>query len=75
MNHDSELDARKYGCFMLTLRTKQALDAIASGQVLRITATDPGTLNKFKAFTDQTGHELVASSEVGGEYVIFIRKH
>jgi tRNA 2-thiouridine synthesizing protein A len=74
MHYDNELDARKLSCFMLTLRTKQSLDAINAGQVLKIATGDPGAVNEFHAFTRQTGHELLASSEAGGVYTFFIRK-
>ena len=74
MNFDTELDARKLTCFMLTLRAKKMLDGIGPGRVLKITTRDPGSVNEFKAFTDQTGNELAASSEANGEYMFFIRK-
>jgi tRNA 2-thiouridine synthesizing protein A len=73
--HDRELDARNLLCFMLTLRTKQALDTLKPGQVLRILTTDPGALNEFRAFTTQTGNELVASGEEYGTHAFLIRKH
>lgn len=75
MHFDRELDARKLTCFMLTLRAKKLLDETGAGGVLKIVTHDPGSVNEFKAFTQQTGDELVASSEAGGEYTIFIRKH
>lgn len=74
MHFDRELDARKLTCFMLTLRTKKLLDEISAGGVLKIATHDPGSVNEFKAFTQQTGDELVASSEANGEYVFYIRK-
>jgi tRNA 2-thiouridine synthesizing protein A len=74
MYFDSELDARKLTCFMLTLRAKKMLDGIGSGRVLKITTRDPGSVNEFRAFTDQTGNDLVASSEADGEYTFFIKK-
>lgn len=74
MRFDRELDARKLGCFMLTLRTKQALDALETGQVLRITTNDPGSVHEFQAFASQTGHELLSVDEVNGERVFLLRK-
>jgi tRNA 2-thiouridine synthesizing protein A len=74
MHYDHEFDARRLSCFMLTLRTKQSLDAINAGQVLKITTADPGALNEFHAFTRQTGHALLAAAEAGGVFTVFIRK-
>ena len=75
MQFDQDLDARKLGCFMLTLRTKQALDKLQAGQILRITTNDPGSVHEFQAFASQTGHELVSVDEVNGERVFLMRKH
>ena len=74
MNFDTELDARKLTCFMLTLRTKKLLDEVGPGGGLKITTHDPGSVNEFTAYTKQTGDELIASSEANGEYVFYIRK-
>jgi tRNA 2-thiouridine synthesizing protein A len=75
MQFDHDLDARKLGCFMLTLRTKQALDKLRAGQVLRITTQDPGSVHEFEAFASQTGHELVSTTETNGDHVFLLRKH
>jgi len=45
------------------------------GQVLRVRATDPGSVKDFDAFCMQTGNELVSSEQTGGEYVFQIRKN
>jgi tRNA 2-thiouridine synthesizing protein A len=42
--------------------------------VLKIIATDPGSVKDFAAFAKQTGNELLTSSEAGGEYTFFIKK-
>ncbi len=75
MQYDTELDARGLSCPLPILRAKKALATLDAGKVLKITATDPGSLKDFQAFARQTGNELLASSEAGGEYVFIIRKH
>ena len=72
--HDKELDARGLNCPLPILRAKKALGELASGQVLRIVATDPGSVKDFEAFTKQTGNELLSSSDSGKEYSFLIRK-
>ncbi len=74
MNFDNELDARGLNCPLPILRTKKALAEIAAGQVLKITATDPGAVKDMAAFAKQTGNELLSSAEAGGEYVFFMKK-
>ena len=74
MNFDKELDARGLNCPLPILRTKKMLNEIGTGQVLKVTVTDPGALKDMQAFAKQTGNDLLASNEAGGEYVFFLRK-
>ncbi|MBI5612957.1 MAG: sulfurtransferase TusA family protein [Gammaproteobacteria bacterium] len=74
MHYDSEIDARGLNCPLPILRAKKSLSALAAGKVLRILATDPGAILDFQAFANQTGNELLSSSEAGGEFVFFMRK-
>ena len=73
-NHDKELDARGMNCPLPILRAKKALGELASGQVLRIVATDPGSSKDFEAFSKQTGNELLSSTAGEKEFVFYIRK-
>ncbi|MEO1767320.1 sulfurtransferase TusA family protein [Thiobacter aerophilum] len=74
MNFDKELDARGLNCPLPILRTKKALAEMSSGQVLKVIATDPGSVKDMQAFAKQTGNELVSSAESGGEFVFFMKK-
>ena len=74
MNFDKELDARGLVCPLPILRTKKNLVDMASGQVLKIIATDPGAVIDFQVFADQTGHALLSMSESGEEIVFFLQK-
>jgi tRNA 2-thiouridine synthesizing protein A len=71
---DRELDVRGLNCPLPILRAKKTLGEIESGQVLKVMATDPGSVKDFAAFCKQTGHTLVASSEVGREFHFLLRK-
>jgi len=73
MNFDKDLDAR-LNCPLPILRAKKTLNELTTGQVLKILATDPGSVKDFSAFAKQTGNELLTSSEAGGEYTFFIKK-
>lgn len=74
MQFDKDLDARGLNCPLPILRTKKALSDMTSGQVLRIVATDPGSVRDFAAFSRQTGHELIESSEANREFTFFLKK-
>lgn len=74
MNFDKDLDARGLNCPLPILRAKKALADMTSGQVLRIVATDPGSVKDFQAFAKQTGNELLSQAEANKEYTFFMKK-
>ena len=74
MQFDRELDARGLNCPLPILRAKKALTDMASGQVLRILATDPGSVKDFQAFCKQTGNPLLSSETVDKEFIFFMKK-
>ncbi len=71
---DEELDATGLNCPLPILRAKKALASLASGQILKIIATDPGSVKDFDAFAKQTGNELIESTEDSGKYFFMIKK-
>ena len=73
-NFDQELDARGLNCPLPILRAKNTLNAMTGGQILKIMATDPGSVKDFEAFAKQTGNELLDSSEVEGEFHFTLKK-
>ena len=74
MNADKELDTRGLNCTLPILKAKKALAEMASGEVLKVMATDPGSVRDFQAFARQTGNDLVQQDTVGQEYVHFLRR-
>ena len=73
-NFDQELDARGLNCPLPILRAKKTLNAMTGGQILKIMATDPGSVKDFEAFAKQTGNELLDSSEKEGEFHFTLKK-
>jgi tRNA 2-thiouridine synthesizing protein A len=71
---DRELDVRGLNCPLPILRAKKTLGELASGQHLKVLATDPGSVKDFAAFCKQTGHILVLSQPVGKEFHFILRK-
>lgn len=74
MNYDTEIDLSGLNCPLPILRTKKALAAMESGKVLKVIATDPGSVKDFAVFSRQTGHALLQSWEEGGKYCFLLRK-
>jgi len=74
MNFDKEVDARGLNCPLPILRAKKMLAEMQSGQVVRVLATDPGSVKDFQAFCKQTGHELLSMEQSDSETVFHIKK-
>ena len=74
MQAQKELDTRGLNCPLPILKAKKALAGMASGEVLKIVATDPGSVRDFQAFSKQTGNQLLLSDENAGEYLFMLRK-
>lgn len=74
MQFDRELDVKGLNCPLPILRTKKALSEMESGQVLRVLATDPGSVKDFAAFARQTGNDLLEQSEDNRVFEYFIKR-
>lgn len=74
MDFDQELDARGLNCPLPILRAKKALNDLSSGQILYVVATDPGSVEDFRAFAEQTGNDLLESSESNDEFHFLLKK-
>ncbi len=74
MNFTRELDARGLKCPLPILRAKKLLNEMKSGDVLRIFTTDPGSHKDFQAFSRQTGHELLSSTQNDKEFEFALKR-
>lgn len=74
MQEDQVLDCTGMACPMPILKTKKAIDGLKVGQVLKMVATDPGSVPDVDAWSKKTGHELLSKEENAGTYVFFIKK-
>ena len=73
MNFDKELDTRGLNCPLPILKAKKALAELQAGELLKVVATDPGSVRDFQAFARQTGHALVEQTSGGGEFIHVLR--
>ena len=74
MDYQKELDARGLNCPLPILKAKKALAEMETGEVLKIVATDSGSVRDFQAFAKQTGNELVEQQTAGTEYIHVLRR-
>ena len=74
MHIHKEVDTRGLNCPLPILKAKKALADMASGQLLKVVATDNGSLRDFQAFAKQTGNELVDQQAVGEEFIHILRR-
>ena len=71
---DNEIDTRGLNCPLPILRAKTALSDMTTGQVLKIVATDPGSMRDFQAFCKQTGNELLVQQTAHKEFIHFLKR-
>lgn len=74
MQIDAEVDARGLNCPLPILKAKKALSDLASGQILKVVATDPGSVRDFQAFAKQTGNELLDQQTADKEFIHMLRR-
>ena len=74
MNVNKELDTRGLNCPLPILKAKKALADMASGELLRVVSTDPGSTRDFQAFARQTGNELVEQTSAGADFMHVLRR-
>ncbi|MES2819684.1 MAG: sulfurtransferase TusA family protein [Pseudomonadota bacterium] len=71
---DAELDASGLNCPLPLLKAKLELNRLASGAILKITATDAGSQRDFRSFASLAGHSLLREEAAEGVYRYWLRK-
>jgi tRNA 2-thiouridine synthesizing protein A len=71
---DVVLDTKGMNCPMPVLKTKKAIDALPSGQILEVISTDAGSKSDIPALLKRLGHELLETRENGGVIEFYIKK-
>lgn len=71
---DAELDVQGLNCPMPLLKAKQALNRLSAGELLRVRATDPGSVRDFEVFSQQSGNELLDAQTLDSTFVYLLRK-
>ncbi len=71
---DKVLDAKGLSCPIPILKTKKAMDGLATGQVLKVEATDPGSQKDMPAWASRAGAEILKMERTADTFTFFIRK-
>lgn len=71
---ETVLDTKGLTCPMPLLKAKQALNRLPPEALLRVYATDPGSVRDFATFARQSGHELLESTSTDGVFVYLLKK-
>ena len=74
MQIQKEIDTRGLNCPLPILKAKKALAEMESGQLLKVVATDPGSMRDFQAFARQTGNELVEQTTAADEFIHVLKR-
>jgi TusA-related sulfurtransferase len=74
MKIDKEIDTRGLNCPLPILKAKKALTDMHTGELLKVIATDAGSVRDFQAFAKQTGNELVEQQNAGQEFIHILRR-
>jgi len=71
---DNEINCEGLNCPLPILKTKKAIDGMSSGQILKMTSTDPGSSSDMDSWSKRTGNNLISYSEENGVHTFVIKK-
>ena len=71
---ETVLDATGLKCPLPVLRARKALRDVPPGGLLRVLATDPGSVADFRAWCDASANELADWRGDAGVYEFLIRR-
>jgi CoA-disulfide reductase len=73
-SYDKALDACGLCCPGPLMQVKASLDELEEGQILKVSASDPGFYEDIKAWCKRTNNELLDLSKKEGYIIAFIKK-
>ena len=69
-----EVDASGLNCPLPLLRLKKALIVMASGEVVKVIATDPAAHLDFGVYANQSGHQIIELIKHDNKQIFYIKK-
>jgi TusA-related sulfurtransferase len=74
ITEDQVVDARDLMCPMPVMAATKAMRRLQPGQILKVLATDRGSLSDMPAWAEANGDEMLDYGEDNGVFVFYIRK-
>lgn len=71
---DRELDCKGLNCPLPIIKVSKEVKAMEVGQVLKMVATDPGSIPDMEAWAKQTGNELLDAQQDGKLFTFYVRR-
>jgi tRNA 2-thiouridine synthesizing protein A len=71
---DKKIDCLGLFCPMPIVKTREALQAMAPGQILEVASDDPGSEADMKSWSARSGNDLVEMERNGAVFRFFVRK-
>ena len=71
---DLEVDACGLNCPLPLLRLKKALIDMASGEIVRVAATDPAAHLDFGVYSEQIGNQILEFVKEADKQIFYIKK-
>ncbi len=68
------LDCRGDACPLPLLKTKKAMAELASGEILEVVGTDPGSKNDLPSWASRTGNAYLGVEEEGEVFHFYLQK-
>lgn len=68
-----QLDARNILCPLPVIRAQDRVKQLKSGDILKITCTDPGALNDIPAWCRINGHKVIETKESSDEVIVILQ--
>jgi tRNA 2-thiouridine synthesizing protein A len=69
-----KVDASGLSCPLPILRATQGIKSVASGELIEVVATDPGSVKDFDAWSRSTGNAMVEQESTGGKFRFVLRR-
>ncbi len=68
------VDTKGLKCPLPVLRLRKALRDVPAGEIVEVSATDPGTVGDFQAFCKTSGNEFLEWREDSGVFFFKLKK-
>ena len=69
-----EIDARRLFCPLPVIKLQNCIGKQTPGTRVRITATDPGSLNDIPTWCRISGHQVLEIEDLETEFVFLVQK-